>query len=157
MTRLSLLLGFSALGVAGVAAELAMPGDPLATLPTPAPVALPTATKAKAGVRDAATLTEVTTGLTQRPLFRPGRRAPPSERTETVSDAPSERPRLAGVIIGPAGRTAIFAGADGKSVAVAPGSSIGRFSIKTILPDRVTLAGPDGEIDVRPTFLKPGK
>jgi len=157
VTRLGALIGLAVLGVAGVALELTPPGDPEAELPAPAPAVLPNPGKPQGASWDAAALGVASTSLTQRPLFRPGRRPQAEEKIAAAPAAQPERPRLSGVIIGPGDSRAIFAGADGKSVVAIQGASLGRFTIKSILPDHVTLAGPDGDTDVHPTFAKPAK
>ena len=94
-------------------------------------------------------LADIAGSITERPLFSPDRR--PAARSEPVAAASADPvrkdnglPRLTGVIVGPTGKWAIFAGADGKSQKTAQGDSIGGFTVRTIAPGLVTLSGSDG-------------
>ena len=84
-----------------------------------------------------------------RPLFSRDRKPTPVVAKADGGPALSAVPRLTGIVIGPLGRTAIFAGAEGaKPIAVDEGGTIGPFTVRTVSPDRVTVAGPDGEQEV---------
>jgi hypothetical protein len=155
MTRTTLFGALAALGVAGLALGWHL-ADPLGDLPAPQPISLPHPSAAPGAAIEAVALAGVIEGLNQRPLFRPGRRAPPPAASPAASApaAQANLPRLAGVVIGPGGGRAIFAVADGKSAVATEGTSLGRFTVKSIAPGRVTVAGPEGEIELRPALLK---
>jgi len=141
-----MLAGLGALLAVTVAAEgwmgLRAPRDaaahgPASVLPPP-------------GVRRAAVLPpdrqEQTRIILGRPLFTPGRR-PPSE----AASGPAE-PRLAGIVISPGGRKAIFAGdGDARAQVVAPGGNAGVWHIVAIGDGAVQVIGPDGPRTLRPT------
>ena len=86
-----------------------------------------------------------------RPLFspdrRPGRNAGPAQ----AGPPPAPLPRLSGILVTPAGRSAIFAGQPA-STAVREGARIGTYEVRSIEPGQVTLLGPDGPRIVRPSF-----
>ena len=90
--------------------------------------------------------------LLDRPLFDPLRRPPaePAMVTATLAVHPhAVAPRLAGVMIGPGMRQAIFATpAGGRMLAVAEGASVDGFLVQAITPAAVLLAGPDGPVVV---------
>ena len=81
-----------------------------------------------------------------RPLFSRDRRPSPVAAASGGGPAKSGLPRLTGVVIGPFGRTAIFAGPDGaKPVSVTEGKTLGAYTVRAIAPGRVTVTGPEGE------------
>jgi hypothetical protein len=125
--------------------------------------AAPAASPGRAGERrpapqafDAEALADIATSVTRRPLFSPTRR-PPSSPAKSVGPAPGrdEVPRLTGVIVGPSGGWAIFAGADGKSHAAATGDAVGAFRVRSIGPGVVTLTGSEGDRVLRPAYVNP--
>ncbi len=144
-----LILAAAALG-GTVALELGrrLPDSDLmvpATAPLPAPAApasAPAAEADDAGRRVAEVLA--------RPLFSPGRR--PAAQAAKPAAATAPLPRMTGVIVTPAGRRAIFANGAGKAVVVMEGGRIGAYAVQSIEAGRVTLAGPDGQRVVAPTF-----
>jgi hypothetical protein len=156
VTRAALFASLAGLGVLGVWAEWAMPAGAPSDLASPPHIVLPVPSAPHASPPDEAALANAIGGLNQRPLFRPDRKPPrpAPEPAPPTQAADAALPRLAGVVVGPAGRRAIFAGADGKPAVAVEGGSLGRFTVKTITPGRVTLFGPEGDIDLRPTFLK---
>jgi hypothetical protein len=86
-----------------------------------------------------------------RPLFSRDRRPTPVSAASGGGPAQGGLPRLTGVVIGPFGRTAIFAGPDGaRPVAVAEGKTLGAYTVRAIAPGQVTVTGPDGERVVTP-------
>lgn len=88
-----------------------------------------------------------------RPLFTPDRR--PVAVAAVVGGPPAPGlPRLAGVMVTPSGRRAIFAGANAtdKPLALAEGGRIGAFTVSRIEDGAVTVLGPDGARVVRPSF-----
>jgi hypothetical protein len=103
---------------------------------------------------DPAALIDVAASITDRPLFVPGRRRFDRPAITTVAVAVTDGlPRLTGVIVGPSGGRAIFAGADGKSRTAAEGDAIGAFKVRTIGPGLVTLSGSEGDRVLRPTYV----
>lgn len=77
-----------------------------------------------------------------RPLFSRSRRPPPVAAAAAAARAVV--PRLSGIMIGPAGKSAIFAPAGGKVIIAQEGDHVGMFTVRSISADRVTVAGPDG-------------
>ena len=105
---------------------------------------------------DAEALADIATSITARPLFSPTRRpSNSSDKSVGLTTAREEVPRLTGVIVGPSGGWAIFAGADGKSHAAAAGDAIGAFKVRAIGPGIVTLTGSGGDRVLRPTYVNP--
>lgn len=81
-----------------------------------------------------------------RPLFTQSRRP-----VATALAGPSE-PRLAGIIVGPSGRRAIFAGEnDARGTVAAVGQDAGSWKVLAIEPDAVQVSGPDGPRTLRPS------
>lgn len=148
--RVFLALGVATLGLGGVV------GLELADWAAPPLVAAPpnatTVPRAIAGPRTAAiaalpgAIRAAQATLLQRPLFSPSRRPPPAAAVA----APDRHgpPRLAGVLIAPSGRRAIFA----DRVVVAEGGALGRYTVQAIEAGQVTLLGPDGPQVLRPAF-----
>ena len=141
-------LGALAAALAGILALECSDPEPapdIAAPPAAAPagVAAPPETALPAGLA---------ARLLDRPLFSPDRRAAPP--AETAADEPSgtDLPRLAGVIVGPGRRSAIFADAAGKPRIAGEGASIGRFTVRAIAPGKVTMTSPDGESVLRPWY-----
>ena len=85
--------------------------------------------------RDTASWAESITG---RPLFTIGRR-PPKTAAGGRTAAATGLPRLAGIIISPAGRRAIFMPDGGKPMVVAEGASLDDAKISAIRVDRVVV------------------
>lgn len=138
MSRTAWLLGLlAATLVAALAAELFEGADPDAELPAapPAPPAVAAPPAAEAADAAAIGLAGLVQTILARPLFSPTRRPP------AHASAPADKslPRLAGVIVTPAGRRAIFAPAAGRPVVVPEGGSIGRYVVRSIAPGQVTL------------------
>ena len=89
-----------------------------------------------------------------RPLFAPDRRPMPEPRA-AVAGGPGGRelPRLAGVLVTPAGGAAIFAAGEGaKPLVLRVGDKLNEFEVKAIVAGEVTLTGPEGDRVVRPSF-----
>ena len=103
----TMLLGVLALALGGVvAAELAAPGAaPVAVPPMPGRVPVAAAAPAGVGRVDGWVGT-----ILARPLFSPSRRP----AATAAAAGPGGLPRLAGVIVGPEGKTVIFAAAGGR-------------------------------------------
>jgi len=80
-----------------------------------------------------------------RPLFSRDRKPTPAAAKAAGGPALVALPRLTGVIVGPFGRTAIFAGTDGaKPIVVAEGGAVGEYKIQSIRPEGVRVMGPTG-------------
>jgi hypothetical protein len=87
-----------------------------------------------------------------RPLFSRDRR-PPATPGQNATVAAMSMPRLAGILVSPLGRTAIFSAANGgKPIVVSEGSHLGRFVVQSIDVGQVTLMGPEGQRTLRPAF-----
>lgn len=148
-------LGLSAAALAGIVAiELSqIKGDQIASTAaaaavarwSPAPV-VPIPTAPDRSREWGATALE-------RPLFAADRR-PVSEQRPTAMAGGRDLPRLTGVLVGPTGRTAIFAAAaeGARPIVLREGDSLGAFEVKTILVGQVMLIGPEGEHVLRPSF-----
>jgi hypothetical protein len=80
-----------------------------------------------------------------RPLFSPSRRPPSVATAGLAAEIIVGLPRLAGILVSPAGKRAIFAaGSGGKPLIVAEGDSVGKWTVRAIESSAVTLTGPDG-------------
>ena len=94
--------------------------------------------------------------ILERPLFSPGRDLPDTipvqPLTETLEDVPPQLDgRLAGVMIRPGVREALFARSGQKAIAVKVGGSIDGWKIAAIEPDRVVLSSAFGMQTIKPT------
>jgi hypothetical protein len=93
--------------------------------------------------------------ILERPLFSPTRAAPQRKSDplfEEISPGPPRlQARLAGVMIRPGVREALFIGADKKPAAVTVGGEIDGWRIVVISPDGVILSSPFGNQMVKPT------
>ena len=84
-----------------------------------------------------------------RPLFEPRRRPP------VIADGTPLQPlpRLAGVVVGPFGKRALFVGADGGNPHwVKEGDAIDSYVVQSIMSGQAILLGPGGQRVLRPTF-----
>lgn len=89
--------------------------------------------------------------LLVRPLFSPDRRPPRGAPVRPAAHV--DLPRLAGIILGPLSRKAIFAPAGTRPIVVGEGERIdGGWTVGRIATDAVTLTGPGGAQVVRPSF-----
>ena len=80
-----------------------------------------------------------TRSILARPLFSPSRRPP------SVTVSGPERPRLAGIILGPGDKKAIFAGSGtARGVVAAIGQQAGAWRVLAIDASGVRVMGPDG-------------
>ncbi len=96
-------------------------------------------------------LQQAFTAILARPLFSPSRR--PAAIAIASAAPPAVLPRLAGTIVHGVERSVIFTlGTGGKAVIAHEGSEVGGYTVQTIQAGRVTIAGPDGEHVLRPTF-----
>lgn len=141
-----LLGGIAALLTAIVAAEV---------VPSVAPTATHVALHSGQLGRDLATppaepdhlQTWIRTALA-RPPFRPDRRP-----AEEASAAAAGLPRLAGIVISPTARVAIFSPVGASTPVVAGvGGTIGVWTVTRISPGSIVIAGAGGSHVLRPTF-----
>ena len=140
---------FAALLAVAVAAALAWP-DAEAVPVRPAP--LP---RAAAGASPAEPAASYAAVMLARPLFTPDRRPDVADTgpAPAARDRP-EPPRLTGILVTSAGRSAIFAalGGGGRATVVNEGGSLGRWRVAAIHAGDVQLAGPEGLRTVRPAY-----
>jgi hypothetical protein len=148
MNRIVLLAGLAVLLGGVLAAELLPDAPPTdAPLVPEAGLAVPAPPAPASAVPDPARWVDV---LLARPLFSPGRR-PAAE----AASAGAELPRLAGIIITPAGRRAIFAAAGaGRPSVLAEGERIGGYVVRSIAPAQVVVSGPEGDRVIHPSLAK---
>lgn len=86
------------------------------------------------------------------PLFNADRR-PVAPTAVGPGPAAAGLPRLSGVLVSPAGRRAIFAGPEGaRPITIAEGGHLGVYTITRIDEGSVTVTGPDGPRQIRPSF-----
>lgn len=165
MNRTAGLLGLLAtVLVAALAAELFAGPDqdpdvavvamarPPGTLP---PGTLPPGGAPAGEATDAAAdgLAGLARSILARPLFIPGRHPP----APASAPADEELPRLAGVIVTPGGRRAIFAPAAGPAVVVPEGGMIGRYVVRSIAPGQVTLLDSGQQHVIHPAYAPASK
>lgn len=146
----SLILLAASLG-AVIAWEIAASRDDVPAAPPPSrttspnlpatPPVMPTGVERSAGW--------VATTLA-RPLFRPDRR-PPAATPSGPAPAEEALPRLTGIMVSGDGRSAIFAGSP-QPIVLREGGRLGGFTVHLIESGQVTLLGPDGLREVRPSF-----
>ncbi len=106
---------------------------------------------ADASGADADRLPAMVTAILARPLFAPSRRPP--EAAGAAAPTRPTLPRLAGIIISPAGRAVIFAGRDGSHpLVLAAGDKVGDYVIQSIGADQVIVTSHDGSHILRPSF-----
>jgi hypothetical protein len=86
-----------------------------------------------------------------RPVFSPDRR-PAVVASATGGRLPEGLPRLSGVVVGPFGRSAIFAADDRKPLVVDEGGRIGAWTVRTIDAGTVEVSGPGGARTLHPSF-----
>jgi general secretion pathway protein N len=124
--------------------------DSEAMLPSAVP-SLPTPTGRSAAPAPGQIARWAATSLA-RPLFSPGRR-PPAVEAAAPGAAPPSLPRVAGVVVTPAGRQAIFAAKESdKPLVVGEGGRVGAFTVQSIRAGQVTVRGPGGERVLQPAF-----
>jgi hypothetical protein len=85
-----------------------------------------------------------------RPLFSASRRPPRRGSADATDDSGLADARLAGIVIVPGHRIAIFAPADAKAMTVSEGQIVGRWRVENITPHEVSLSGPDGVRTLEP-------
>ena len=87
-----------------------------------------------------------------RPLFSPDRRPAADAATVASGRSVPGLPRLAGILVGPFGRSAIFATNDAKPIVVQEGGRVAAYTVKSIEATQVHLLGPDGAQVLYPSF-----
>lgn len=85
-----------------------------------------------------------------RPLFSPDRR--PGAEITTAGAGQAGLPRLTAILVGPFGRSAIFAADSRKPVVVQEGARIDAYTVKAIDAAEVRVVGPDGVRVLYPAF-----
>ncbi len=86
-----------------------------------------------------------------RPLFSPDRR-PPADGSVVAGAELASLPRLSGVLVGPFGRSAIFAPDGGKPLIVVEGGRVAAWTVQAIRANAVEVVGPDGKRMLQPSF-----
>ena len=91
--------------------------------------------------------------ILDRPLFRGDRRPAPGDARGVASGAPSDLPRLTGILMTSDERRAIFQ-PPGKErpIVVVEGETVGNWRVQQIAVDAVTLTGPGGTRRLEPKF-----
>jgi hypothetical protein len=87
-----------------------------------------------------------------RPLFSPSRRPPQSKPGNASDDSGLADSRLAGIIIEPDHRLAIFAPEGAKLLTVTEGQTVSGWRVESITPRDVSLSGPEGTRTLQPKF-----
>jgi hypothetical protein len=149
---LAALGSLAALLAGGVALELAGGLDDATAVPDVAPTSVATAATEGADQVDAWSQT-----ILDRPLFAPSRRPPQEEVPVETVEAPEVEapppviPRLAGIIVGPQSRRALFQPADGgKPLSLGEGDEIAGWVIEAIAVDGVRINGAEGQQTITP-------
>jgi hypothetical protein len=86
-----------------------------------------------------------------RPLFSPDRR-PAADAASVAGSSLPGLPRLAGILVGPFGRSAIFAADGSKPIVVQEGGRVGAYTVRSIEMTQVRIVGPDGAQVLNPSF-----
>lgn len=124
---------------------------PAAAPPVPKPAVAPrpaAATPSDADQKDTGDWADTVLG---RPLFTVGRRPPKSSGGGHLASN-TGLPRLAGIMITPAGKKAIFAPDGAKPLVLGEGGALDDATVRTIKRDRVVVTGPKGEQVLWPTY-----
>jgi hypothetical protein len=87
--------------------------------------------------------------ILDRPLFSPGRRPPPPGE---ISSSDLAGTRLAGIVIGPDFRIAMFAVTGSKPLAVTEGENVTGWQVEIITPTEVSLSSRSGTRTLQPTL-----
>jgi hypothetical protein len=85
-----------------------------------------------------------------RPLFSSSRRPPQITREKRPITSDLSGMRLAGIVVAPERRIAIFAVTGGKPLVLAEGQNMGSWRIETILPRQVSLSSESGPRTLEP-------
>ena len=147
VSAVRLLWLLAALLAAGLVAE-AIPGGK----PSTGPVSVARPSSPQAAAAAAEPVAEWVATALARPLFAPDRRPKAPPASAAASTGPQSLPRLAGIVVSPGGKAAIFAGDPDHSLVVAEGAAVGPWRVVAIHADAVDVSGPQGERTVRPTY-----
>lgn len=145
----ALALGATALALAGVLRWQSQED----ARPEPPPISRIEARAENAASPAAADRVAQVAGIMARPLFEPGRR--PAANAPVAAPAPAVRtvPRVTGVLVSAADRSAIFAAPGASAATVArEGGRVGEYTVQRIAAGQVTLMGPEGPLMLRPAF-----
>lgn len=134
--------------IAGLASALAAELGAFRPADTPPPPAPPPLSAAPTAVAPPNHVGQWVATILARPLFDPARRPPATESGPAIAGLP----RLAGVLVGPFGRSAIFAADDGKPLVVEEGGHVRAWTVRRISADAVEITGPAGPRLLRPAF-----
>ena len=155
--RFVALVALAVLLVGAIAAELASAAGgeqerataiPVNPRPIAAPAGQTAAGAVEADAQLAARRQEYSRVILERPLFSPSRRP-----NAAVAAAAATPPRLAGIILGPTGDHAIFAGSgDARAVLAGVGAQVGPYQIRAISAGGVDVTGPDGRQRLLPHY-----
>jgi hypothetical protein len=92
-----------------------------------------------------------------RPLLSPDRRPPRGAVAAVPGERPADAlPRLSGVLVGPFGRSAIFATDGARPIVVGEGGRVDAWTVRRIEVEGVEVAGPGGVRTVHPSFPPSG-
>ena len=94
---------------------------------------------------------ELLAAILARPLFSSTRRPTP-RGIDTIADSGLSDTRLAGIVIAPGHRIAIFASSGAKPLAVSEGETVSGWRVEHITPREVSLSGPGGTKTLQPKF-----
>lgn len=87
-----------------------------------------------------------------RPLLSPDRRPPSVASAAAGAGVSDSLPRLSGVLVGPFGRSAIFAADGAKPIVVGEGGRINAWTVRLIEAGEVQVTGPGGSRTMHPSF-----
>ena len=145
MTRAAALLSALGCALAALLVREALPGDSSPMLPD---AALATVASAPRPVEVPRPVGEWLASALARPLFNPDRRpeapAGGSAVLPPLPAPPLPAPRLAGTIVGPAGRRALILADGNKLSSVAENDTVGPWTLGAIQPGAVVISGPGG-------------
>jgi hypothetical protein len=129
-----------------------LPLEWLPSAPPPVPHATaPHPVSASASTAEARDIDDLADTVLGRPLFTVGRRPPKSSGGGRMA-VNTGYPRLAGIMITPFGKRAIFAPDGGKPLVLAEGGALDDATVRSIKRDRVVVTGPKGDQVLWPTY-----
>ncbi len=112
----------------------------------------PAATTPQAAASAAEPVAAWVATIEARPLFAIDRRPPAVAPVANAAASAAGLPRLAGIVVSPSSRAAIFAGTEDHSTVVPEGGAVGAWRVVAIHADAVDLAGPEGARTVKPAY-----
>ncbi len=151
---LAAMLGLGAALAVTIALELtggvSDDGAMIASAPRPAPAPPSRAAAPPVPPEDRQALVD---GILARPLFATNRRPPDAPPAAGPAPAPTNLPRLAGILVHGDSRSAIFAATgSGRPAVVQEGAKLSGYTVQSIEAGQVTLAGPSGSQVLHPAF-----